>query len=333
MHATIGGMPAERSLFAPGGRKVDTRPDARVARLAAEQFGVVSADDLRRCGLSYKAVAVRVASGRLHVVHRGVYAVGHPNVPLEGRFLAAVKACGPNAVLSHFSAAALYELVRWDDRYPEVTAPTNKRHPGIRVHRSSTLEVDDLTRHRGIPVTTSARTLVDLAATFDYRALRRVVREAQRTRVTIRQLTQALDRLGPRRGVTKLAKILATGHAPTRSELEDAVLDLILVGGLQHPHVNRPLAIGGRRVVPDFRWPAQRLVLEADGAAWHDDRLAREDDAERQALLEASGERVVRVTWAQAIGRRAQTLERLRAAGAPSLHGGTLSSRASGPPS
>ena len=71
-------------------------------------------------------------------------------------------------------------------------------------------------------------------------------------------------------------------------------------------------------MIPDFRWPDERLVVEADGAAWHDDRLAREDDAERQALLEASGERVVRVTWAQAVGRRAQTLERLRAAGAPS---------------
>jgi very-short-patch-repair endonuclease/predicted transcriptional regulator of viral defense system len=310
-------MPAERSLFAPGGRKVDTRLDARVARLAAEQFGVVSADDLRRCGLSYKAVEVRVASGRLHVVHRGVYAVGHRNVPLEGRFLAAVKACGPNAVLSHFSAAAFYELVRWDDRYPEVTAPAARTHRGIRTHRSSMLEGHDVTRHKGIPITTPARTLVDLAGTLGYRPLRRAVREAQRTRVSTRQLLDTLNRLGPRRGVTKLAGILATGHAPTRSELEDAVLDLILAGGLRQPDVNAPLTIDGRRVIPDFRWPDQRLVIEADGAAWHENRLAREDDAERQALLEAHGERVLRITWAQAIGRRAQTIERLRAAGAP----------------
>jgi very-short-patch-repair endonuclease len=297
------------------------------------RWGVLSTEELRGCGLSLNAIVVRARRGQLHPLYRGVYAVGHRNVPLEGRFLAAVKACGPGAVLSHFSAAALYELVRWDDRFPEVTAASNRRHRGIRVHRSSMLEVDDVTRHKGIPVTTPARTLVDLAATFEYHALRRTVREAQRTLVTVRQLTRALDRLGPRRGVTKLAKILATGHAPTRSELEDAVLDLVLAGGLRHPNVNRPLTIGGRRVVPDFRWPEQRLVLEADGAAWHDDRLAREDDADRQALLEASGERVVRVTWAQAVSRRAQTLERLRAAGAPSLHGGTLSSRASGPPS
>ena len=81
--------------------------------------------------------------------------------------------------------------------------------------------------------------------------------------------------------------------------------------------MNVPLRLDGRRVVPDFRWPAQRLVIEADGAVWHDNQLAREDDAERQALLEASGERVVRVTWDQAIAQPKQTLERLRAAGAP----------------
>ena len=89
------------------------------------------------------------------------------------------------------------------------------------------------------------------------------------------------------------------------------MLDLIARGGFETPDVNEPITLGGRRVVPDFRWPAQRLVIEADGAAWHDHRLAREDDAERQAILEAHGERVVRVTWAQATGRPAQTLARL----------------------
>ena len=110
---------------------------------------------------------------------------------------------------------------------------------------------------------------------------------------------------------------MATGPAPTRSELEDAVLDLMLRGGLVHPQVNEALRLSGRRVVPDFRWPEQRLVVEADGAAWHDNKLAREDDAERQALLEAHGDRVLRVTWDQAIARPGQTLARIRAAGAP----------------
>jgi Protein of unknown function (DUF559) len=180
--------------------------------------------------------------------------------------------------------------------------------------------VQDTTRHKGIPITTPARTLIDLAATFTYEALRRTVREAQRRLVTIGQILEALDRLGARRGTANLGKILATGPAPTRSELEDTVLDLLLQGGFAHPDVNVALIVHGRRVIPDFRWPHQRLVIEADGAEWHDDRLAREDDAERQALLEAHGERVLRVTWTQAITRRSQTLERIRAAGAPHLH-------------
>jgi hypothetical protein len=131
------------------------------------------------------------------------------------------------------------------------------------------------------------------------------------------RLTDALTRLGPRRGVRKFAQVLATGTQPTRSELEDVVLDLLVAAGVAAPDVNVPLTLAGRRVVPDFRWPEQRLILEADGAAWHDHRLAREDDAERQAFLEAHGERVLRVTWQQALTRRAQVLARVRAAGAP----------------
>jgi hypothetical protein len=289
-----------------------------VARLAAKQWGVLSIDELRICGMTREAVRVRVRNGRLHPLYRGVYAVGHANVSIHGRFLAAVKACGPGAVLSHFSAAALYELVRWDNRYPEVTAARLKSHRGIRVHRSSMLDPQDTTRRRGIPVTTPARTLIDLAATFPYTRLRRIVREAQRHLVTVPQILATLDRLGPRRGSVNLTRILATGPAPTRSELEDTVLDLLLQAGFEHPDVNVPITLAGRRVIPDFRWPAQRLVIEADGAEWHDDRLTREDDAERQALLEAHGERVLRVTWKQAVARRAETIERVAQAVASS---------------
>ena len=179
------------------------------------------------------------------------------------------------------------------------------------------LDSRDITRHYGIPITTPARTLIDLAASFEYRALRARSAKHRPASPTSRRSWNALDRLGPRRGTANLTKILATGPAPTRSELEDTVLDLILAGGFQHPDVNRPLTIDGRRVIPDFRWPTQRLVIEADGAEWHDNPIAREDDAERQAILEAHGERVLRVTWQQAITRRAETLERIRAAGAP----------------
>jgi Transcriptional regulator, AbiEi antitoxin/Protein of unknown function (DUF559) len=299
-------------------------PDVRVAARAGSEWGVLSLEELHACGLSRNAVSVRVARGSLHRMHRGVYCVGHANPPLEGRFLAAVKACGPDAALSHFSAAALLGLLNWDGRYPEVTVvgAGTRVHHGIRVHRTYAFDDRDLARHRGIATTSPARTLVDLAGALEYRRLRRAVRQAQSLRrVTPSQLTEALVRLGPRRGSRKLRRILATGPAPTRSELEDAVLDLVLGGGLEHPDVNVPLFVAGRRVVPDFRWPRQNLVLEADGAAWHDDRLSREDDAERQALLEAHGERVLRVTWEQAITEPRQTLARVSAAGAPVASG------------
>jgi hypothetical protein len=264
-------------------------------------------------------------------MHRAVYAVGHANPPLEGRFVAAVKACGPGAALSHFSAAALWGFVDWDARRFAVTVPgtTVRTHRGLRVHRTRVLEPADVVHHRGVRATSAARTLIDLAATLDRKALRRAARQAQSLqRVSIRQLVAMLNRLAPRRGSRALAEIIATGPAPTRSELEDVVLDLLLRGGLAHPDVNVPLIVEGRRVVPDFRWPARRLVVEADGGAWHDSKLAREDDAVRQARLEAHGERVLRITWDQAIARPGQTLARLRAAGAPPCHGRVSSSSA-----
>jgi Protein of unknown function (DUF559) len=316
--------PAHCRVSQPDADKLDNRPDVRVARLAAEQWSVIDLDELRRCGLSRQGVLVRVRNGRVHPMYRTVYAVGHANPPLQGRFLAAVKACEPGAVLSHFSAAALFGLVKWAGRYPEVTVQgtATRAHRGIRVHRTLSLDARDVTRYQRIPVMSPARTLLDLAATFEYRSLRRTVRQAQALKLaTVRDLVHALDRHGPRRGVTTLARIIATGPAPTRSELEDAVLDLLLRGGFEHPDVNIPLTIRGRRVIPDFRWPNQRLVIEADGAEWHDDKLSREDDAERQALLEAAGERVLRVTWEQAIRRRCQTLARIRSAGAPKASG------------
>ena len=186
------------------------------------------------------------------------------------------------------------------------------------MHRTAVLDPQDVAREKGIAITSPARTLIDLAGELDPVPLRRATRQAQALRrVSHRQLAAGLGRLGARRGVSKLARILATGPAPTRSELEDIVLDLMLSGGLAHPEVNVPLFLGGRRVVPDFRWARQQLVVEADSAAWHDHKLAREDDAERQAILEAHGERVLRVTWDQVIARPAQTLARIRAAGAP----------------
>jgi hypothetical protein len=269
------------------------KPDTVVAERAV--WGVISTAELRDCGVPDEAIRHRVRSGRLHRVHRGVYAVGHPRLTQEGRFLAAVKACGPRAALSHFSAAVHWGLLEPIERFPDVTAPTGRTHWGINTHRSGSL-LSDVVVHRDIPTTTPQRTLQDL----------------KRVKAPTKTLTRA------RRQAQTLGLIAPTSEprAPTRSVLEDLVLDLITQAGFAHPDVNVPLRIDNATVIPDFRWPEQRLIVEADGAAYHDN--TRSEDAQRQALLEQHGERVIRVTYAQAANQRAQTVERLRRAGAPS---------------
>lgn len=298
-------------------RPIATPRDVRVARLAAEQHGRVSTKQLQACGLDAAAIRVRVQRGQLHRVHRAVYAVGHRAWTLYGHFMAAVLAGGDGAALGHFSAAALWGVWPWQPRDPDVivTGARGRAQSGLRVHRARTLDPRDVTRHHGIPVTTAARTCLDIAAGLSSEQLRRPVRQAQAEhRASVRQIADVLARANGHRGARRLAELIATGPAPTRSELEDLVLDVLLRGGLPHPDVNKPLVLCGRRIVPDFRWPAQRLVVEADGAAWHEAKLAREDDAARQAVLEASGERVIRVTWDQAVRHSGQVLDRVRAA-------------------
>ena len=290
------------------------RPDAHVARVAAEQHGRISFEQLQACGLSDKAIRGRVQRGQLYRVHRAVYAVGHEAPTLHGDFMAAVLAGGEGAVLSHFSAAALWGMLPRQPRDLEVivTGAKGRAQPGLRVHRARVLDPRDVTRHHGIPVTTAARTCLDIASTLSPEALRRPVRQAQAEhRTNVRQIAELLARTNGHCGAKRLADLVATGPAPTRSELEDLVLDLLLRGGLPPPDVNKPLIRQGRRIVPDFRWAAQRLVVEADGAAWHEAKLAREDDGERQAVLEAGGERVIRITWDQAVQRPNQSIARV----------------------
>lgn len=294
----------------------DTPPDLRVAQKAAAQLGVISTAQLRDCGLNSQAIALRVRAGRLHRVHRGVYAVGHSALTLNGRFLAAVLACGPGAVLSHFSAAALWGFMRWDDRLIEVTVEgCARRVDGVVVHRSRSLRSRDVRRREAIRVTSPARTLLDLAAVLSAGALRRTARRAMAERaVSLTQLREIAARSSGHPGVGARRALLADRPAPTRSELEDVLLDLLDEAGIERPEVNVPLRLDGRTLVPDLLWRERRLAIEADGAAWHDNRLTRENDADKQALLESYGYRVVRVTWAQATRHPQQTLARIRAA-------------------
>jgi very-short-patch-repair endonuclease len=275
--------------------------DVRMARLAATQWSVVSVEDLRRCGMSDAAIAWRVATGRLFVVHRGVYSV-IPNLTLEGQFLAAVKACGPEAVLSHFSAAVLHEWFEWDGRFPEVTSPAARERPGIYTHRSCHIE---RVMFKAIPVTPPVRTIIDLSGKLPYAGTRRAVNQA-----LIRDQIKPVDLVtSHHRGAKNLREILLTA-APTRNEYEDLVLELLHGAGLGPSEVNRRR--GGFE--PDFRWPEHRVILEADSERYHGNLVARANDNQRQAVLEARGEIVVRTTWREAVTAPETMLARVRQA-------------------
>lgn len=268
--------------------------DARIAEIAGRQHGVVARRQLLDAGLGPDAIHDRVRGCRLHLIHRGVYAVGHAAIGTRGRELAAVLACGPGTVLSHQSAAALWELRPPWKPAVHVTAPTAHERDRVVVHRSRTLDPSQVTHHRGIPVTTPARTLLDLAAHLTPRALERALAEAEIRRLTTRgELATLVARCPGRRGARRLNAILTRdAQAPTRSELEERFLAFVRTHALPEPRINQ--GVHGLEV--DFAWPAARLIAELDGFAYHSTRDAFERDRARDATLQAAGWRVVRIT-------------------------------------
>lgn len=289
-----------------------------VALKAARQQGQITTRQLRERGLDGQAVLRRTRRGTLHRVYRGVYAVGHAGVTREGRCMAAVLACGEHgAYLSWFWAGMLMEYLPWEERLPHVTVVGTKarRVDGIVIHRARSLHWRDHMHHEGIPVMSPARTLLDLATVLSPGALQRAARRAQAAhRVNVRQMLEVAARCNGHPGVGALRAAIADGPAPTRSDLEDLVLDLLDRGGIERPEINAPLRIQGIKIVPDCLWRDRRVAIEADSRRWHDHKLTREHDAEKQAMLEADGWRVLRIDWEQASRHPGQTLARIRAA-------------------
>ena len=274
---------------------------------AERQHGVVSLAQLQLHGLGKAGVAKRAKDGRLHRVHRGVYAVGRPHLTQHGRWMAAVLACGPRAVLSHRSAAALHG-VRADNRAKAditLAGSSVRARPGIEVHRSSTLEAADITVIDGIPCTTLARALVDLGDVLTRREVERAVDQAEVLRLFDgRNVDDALDRAGPRRGAGILRAILDTYEEPalTQSEFEELVLALCREANLPAPSVNAWITLGdGVSYKVDFLWRAQRLIVETDGRQVHSTRKAFERDRLRDQRLTLAGYTVVRFTWRQVV--------------------------------
>jgi very-short-patch-repair endonuclease len=269
-------------------------PDASIARIAGNQHGVITTGQLRSAGLSRDAIKRRVAACRLHRIHRGVYAVGHPRLGDEGRWMAAVLACGDRAVLSHEDAARLWGFRPRPHRRAfgsvDVMVPTTsgrRRQDGIALHRSGTLTDSDCSQRDGIPVTHPARTLADLRPLLSPAQFARAVREARFLRLAVED---------------------AVTTEGTRSELESRMLALCRRHRLSQPAVNP--SIHGYEV--DFLWRETRLVVEVDGWDSHRSRSAFEEDRSRDARLALLGYRVVRFTWRQIDHDRAGVARTIR---------------------
>jgi putative AbiEi antitoxin of type IV toxin-antitoxin system/uncharacterized protein DUF559 len=275
--------------------------DRAIAALAARQHGLVTRPQLLALGVGRRAIGHRLARGRLHAVHRGVYAVGHRILAKDAAWMAAVLAIGPDAVLSHRSAAALWGIRMTARTRIEVTAPRGVRsRQGIQVHEAR-LADDEMTVERAIPVTTPARTLLDVAAVIPPSRLERAINEAEVLRLADATSLATLAARHPHRpGVPALRRLLdagGIGTAITRSELEDRFLAFLDRAGLPRPQLNVRLELPGGWIEADCVWRAQRVVVELDGYASHGTRAAFDRDRARDRMLQAAGWRAVRVTW------------------------------------
>jgi hypothetical protein len=267
---------------------------AQISTIAARQFGHITRAQLLALGMAARTISQHIASGRLIVVHAGVYAVGHQQITAIARAAAAVLACGPGAVLSHESAAALWGFWKRWPALAEVTVPGDRRPPGIRTHRSRTLLSQDIRRHRGIRVTSPARTLLEIAPRLTDRQLARIVNDARlEGLLRLSDLVELLDRLPHHKDARRLAVFAHATGGPTRSEFEDAFLAFGERFGLPTPRVNVRIA----RHEVDALFPAQRVIVELDGYRYHHSRASFERDRERDAATLAAGHVTVRITW------------------------------------
>jgi len=281
--------------------------DRRIAALAERQHGVVSRAQLVDLGLSRGEIDGRLRRGQLHQVHRGVYAFGRPSVNGSALIVAAVLACGDRAVASHRTAAAIWGIRASASRRIEITTRGAKApRKGVLIHRNQ-LARADITALDRIPLTTTARTLIDLADVLSTRALERAFDEAEYLRLDC----SGLGPIRGRRGYGRLSHVLrrhAPGTTRTRSGLEERFLELCSAHDLPRPRVN---ALLGEYEV-DFHFPHAGLVVELDGDAAHRTKKAFEADRIRDAELTVRGQRVVRITDERLDTAPAEVVSQLR---------------------
>jgi predicted transcriptional regulator of viral defense system len=266
-----------------------------LGELARRQWGVVTREQLVERGMRTRGISDWVQSGRLHRLYRGIYAYGHDRLRIEGCWLAAVMACGPGAVLSHRDAARLWELRQSNSALIDVTVPSRNgrvRRTGIRVHRSGRISVEEVTERSGIPVTTVARTLLDLADVLTPQALQRAVTEAEyRDRFDLTAIDAVVQANPGRRGRKLMTAAVGKRHR-TRSPLEDRFLAFKARWGVEEPESG--VWIDDYEV--DFLWTRVGLAVELDGVAAHGTRRAVNADRLRDRVLWRRGIRTMRLT-------------------------------------
>jgi hypothetical protein len=289
------------------------RTHGALAALASRQHGVVSIQQLEELGYSRYSAARAARSGRLHRLHRGVYAVGHTNLTWEGRCLAAVLACSPNAVASHTSAAWLWGLLRTRPEAFHVTAPS-RRHGKAALHlHFASPAAEDLAVCAGISLTAVPRTLLDLAVTLGPSRLDRAIERSEELRLFDLLAVEALlQRTGGHPGVGRLRAALAIYRnepAFTRSRLERRFLNLAKAAGLPAPAMN--YCEGEYEL--DAYWPPERFAVELDVYGTHGSRAAFERDRLRQEDLKLRGIEMIRITGPRLAREPRAVIERVGA--------------------
>jgi len=267
--------------------------DRAIVAIAAKQHGVISLAQLLALGLSERAVQARAAAGRLHRIHRGVYAVGRPDVTIKGKWMAAVLACDDGAALSHQSAATLHGLLNARAGRVHVTVPrrTSGAKVGISVHRSTCLAPQDRDEVDGIACTGVPATLLAIAATAPRNVLDSACNKAEMEGLLDRRaVEELLQRRRSQPGATRLRAALEVdglGLDRTKSSLEKRFLRLARETGLPAPAVNAWMPIPGEEIQCDFVWHRERVVVEVDAWETHGTRRAFRNDRRRDRLLRA----------------------------------------------
>jgi very-short-patch-repair endonuclease len=290
-----------------GGKKLQISLE-RVLALAARQHGVVTRAQLLELGLNSRAIEYRLRRGRLHRMHRGVYAVGRPQLTRHGTLIAAVLSCGPGAALSHEQAGEVLGIRKRRSGPIEVTVPAAamRRRPGLRIHRRPLPDGDRATRH-GIPVTSVVRTLLDLAQRLPRAEMEAVVNEADKLDlVDPERLRAELAERGGQPGVAALRELLDRQTLTlTDTELERRFLPIVRRAGLPLPRTQR--RVNDFRV--DFFWPEVGLVVETDGLRYHRTPAQQARDRLRDQTHSAAGLTPLRFTHAQVVHEAGHVLQ------------------------